>query len=529
MRDELLYARPNVRVEGLVNQFCAWLHVFAPVTAAMNLASLHMPMLDSFVDDPQSHADAVANPQMKGGFFIDVDRTRRAEIRELRDEIRKENGLAERFTQAVADAEDLMRTKATGYDLGPLYAQLPAELRGAVELVYDTDNRPQLRFMEALLYQSDLYRADRQSLDLSLDDGGVPPFALATPRLPGQGHLQIPTPLRNSGLDELFRTRRQPKRLSEVADALGVEDAADLALLRGLMASEPTVQPDRTIDGRGRIRYFGHACVLLQSPDVAVLTDPFVSSHVAAADSRFTYADLPDRIDYVLISHGHQDHIVPETLLHIRERVGTVVVPRNGGGNREDPSLRLFLEHLGFHVREVDAFDELTFDGGSITATPFFGEHGDLDIRAKSTYVVRIAGKSVFIGADSSGLEAALYTRIRRALGPVDIGFLGMECDGAPLTWLYRPLFTRPLPRKMSITRKFSGSNAAQAIDIVRELGLQQAFVYAMGEEEWLQHIMATTYTPDSYQLQQVAEFLTGCAELGVEAKHLLVRAEMRW
>lgn len=89
-------------------------------------------------------------------------------------------------------------------------------------------------------------------------------------------------------------------------------------------------------------------------------------------------------------------------------------------------------------MTEVDCFDELPFDGGSIIATPFLGEHCDLDVRAKATYVVRIAGKSVFIGADSSGLDATLYTRIRRTLGPVEIGFLGMECDGAPChgcTW----------------------------------------------------------------------------------------------
>ncbi|MBS2532114.1 MBL fold metallo-hydrolase [Catenulispora sp. NF23] len=529
MHDEPLYARPDIRVEGLINRFCAWLHVFAPVPAAMNLANLHLPMLDSFVEQPQVHADAVANPQMKGGFFINVDVARHGEIRELRDRIRKENELAERFAKAVADAEDMLRAQATGYDLSPLYAQLPDELRGTVELVYDTDNHAQLRFMEALLYKSDLYRPDLQALDLSLDDGTEPPFALATPRLPEPGHLQVPTPLRERGVDTLFAARNRPKRLSEIADALGVEDAAGLQTLRGLLSTEPTLRPDRTIDGGGRIRYFGHACVLLQSPTVSVLTDPFISSHTAAGDGRFTYDDLPDRIDYVVISHGHQDHVVPETLLRIRERVGTVIVPRNGGGNREDPSIRLFLEHLGFDVREADSFDEVPFDGGSIVATPFLGEHCDLDIRAKSTYVVRIAGKSVFIGADSSGLDAQLYARIRRALGPVDIGFLGMECDGAPLSWLYKALFTQPVSRKMSITRKLSGSNAAQAVDIVRELGIQQAFIYAMGQEEWLQHIMATSYTPESYQLQQVAEFLAACAERGVEATHLLVRGETRW
>ncbi|MBC9718903.1 MBL fold metallo-hydrolase [Streptomyces sp. TRM66268-LWL] len=528
MRDELLYVKPNIRIEGLLNRFCAWLHVYAPVPAAMNLASLHMPMLDSFVEHPQVHVDAVANPQMKGSFFINADVSRADEIRELRDDIRKENAAALAFADAVAKAENLLRTQATGYDLTPLYAQLPEELHGAVELVYDINNHPQLRFMEAMLYRSDIHRPDRQSIDLSLDDGSEPPFALSTPRLPGPGHLQLPLQLRHTGIDELFALRDKPRRLGEIADSLEITSEEDARQLRTLLTPEPTPVADRDVTSGGRIRYFGHACLLLQSPTVSIMVDPFISSHHAAGD-RFTYTDLPDHVDYVLITHGHQDHVVPETLLQMRGRIGTVVVPRNGGGHRQDPSLRLFLESLGFTVREVDDFDELTFEGGSIVATPFLGEHCDLDVRAKSTYMIRLAGKSVFVGADSSGLDRQLYHRIRRALGPADYGYLGMECDGAPLTWLYSSLFTQPVPRKMSITRKLSGSNAAQALGIVEELGIKHAYVYAMGQEDWLQHIMATSYTPESYQLQQVAEFLDGCKERDVQGTHLLVRQETRW
>jgi len=321
--------------------------------------------------------------------------------------------------------------------------------------------------------------------------------------------------------------RERPASEARIREMLCVADQ-QMDTLRTLLTADRAPVAGRTIEAGGRIRYFGHACVLLQSPSVSILVDPFISSDVAAG-GRFTYADLPDRLDYVLITHGHQDHVVPETLLQIRNRVGVVVVPRSGGGQRQDPSLRLFLRDLGFEVREVDDFDEIAFAGGRIVATPFLGEHSDLDIRAKSTYCVRLAGRSMFIGADSSGLDPQLYRHIRAAVGPADIGFLGMECDGAPLTWLCRPLFTQPVPRQMSVTRKLSGSNAAQAADIVRELGIQQAFVYAMGEEDWLQHVMATSYTPESFQLQQVAEFVATCRDQGVAAEHLYRQREIAW
>lgn len=528
MSEGALYVRPNVRLEGLINRFFAWLHVVAPVPAAMNLANLQLPMMDSYVRHPEVHVAAVANPKMKGGFFINVDRSRAEEIQELRDELRRENQQLLDLAEAVKEAESLLRAQATGYDLTPLYAQLPDALRGYVELVYDVNHHPSLRFLEPLLYRSPYYQESRQSIQLTLDDGSSPPFILSTPRLPAPGALQLPLPLRHTGIDELFAMRTKPQPLEDVAAALEISDDADARVLRSFLTTEPTLSDDREVASGGRVRYFGHACLLLQSPTTSIIVDPFISSHHTAGD-RFTYVDLPDHIDLCLITHGHQDHIVLETLLQLRGKIGQVVVPRNGGGHRQDPSVRLYLEQLGFQVREVEDFDELGFPGGRVIACPFLGEHCDLDIRGKSSYWVEIAGRRIFLGADTSGLEAEMYARVRDAVGPTDLAFLGMECDGAPLTWLYSALFTEPVPRKMAITRKLSGSNAEQATNIVDRLGASEAYVYAMGQEDWLQHVMATSYTPESYQLKQVAEFLENCRERGVRAEHLLKQKELRW
>lgn len=528
MSSEPLYLKPNVRIEGLVNQFVAWTHVYAPVSGSMTLANLLFPIMDSFVQRPEVHVAAAANPKMKGGFFINAPESRADEVRDLRDRILREESAALAFAAAIKKAEDLLRAQATGYDLSPLYAQLPPELRGYVELVYDVNHHPSLRFLEPLLYRSQVHRRERESIELSLDDGSEPPFILSTPRLAQPGHLQLPLPLNHSGIDELFALRTAPQPFEQIAKALEISTGEQEQLLRTLLTPEPTMAADRDIDSGGRIRYFGHACILLQSPTTSILVDPFISSNPAAGD-RFTYVDLPDRIDYCLITHAHQDHVVLETLLQLRHKIDTVVVPRNGGGHRQDPSIRLFLEQIGMTVREVEDFDEIAFDGGRIVAAPFFGEHCDLDIRAKSSYWVHIAGKGVFVGADTSGLESELYGRIRDAVDTTDIAFIGMECDGAPLTWLYSSLFTQPVPRKMAITRKLSGSNAAQATGILEQLGAREAYVYAMGQEDWLQHVMATSYTPESYQLLQVAEFLDTCKQRGVHAEHLLVRKELRW
>ena len=425
-----------------------------------------------------------------------------------------------------ADAYEILRQSASGFDLRPLYRKLPPVLSGLVELVYDIDNQPSLRFLEPLIYAS-RYAEDRQSVQLSLDHGAQRPFVLSTPRLPGADVLELDIAFRHPGLEELFQARVHATTLAKLIDALEI-DAGQATHLAGLLADAPDLAEDRHIDSGARIRYFGHACLLMQTPQAAVLTDPWVSSDTAAA-GRYTYRDLPDHIDLALVTHGHHDHVVLETLLQLRGRVGTVVVPRSSGGNLVDPSIGLYLSQAGLPVLEVDPFSEVEFPGGKVIATPFIGEHADLDIRAKSTYCVEIGGRRMFAGADSSGIDPGLYRAMRHHVGRVDIAFLGMECAGAPLTWTYGALVMRPMTKGMSDSRTLSGSDAAQAAAIMTELGAAEAYVYAMGEESWLVHVMATSYNPDSYQLKQVDEFMTWCADHGIKSGHLFGQHEWRW
>ncbi|MFJ9373230.1 MBL fold metallo-hydrolase [Streptomyces sp. NPDC101455] len=527
MADEQLFLRPKVIIEPLVDRFYVWPHTLAPIQAAMNLAFLQVPLLESYLQSPKVHVAASHNPELRGGYFINIPEERAAEVRNLLATIKRERAEMLRFAEAIAEGQELLRANASGFDLTPLYSKLPQELGGLVELAYDTDNQAQMRFLEPLAYHSGIYQEERQSVQLSFETGIERPFILSTPRLPSPDVLELAIPFRHAGLEELFTSRIRPTTLSHLRESLGLDDA-QAARLSGMLSEQPSLAEDRHIDAGGRIRYFGHACLVLQTPEAAIVTDPFISADNTAGD-RYTLDDLPDFIDLVVITHGHQDHIVLETLLQLRGRVGSVVVPRASRGNLADPSIALMLRHQGFPVIEVDDFDEVEFPGGKVTATPFLGEHCDLDIRGKSTYWAELAGKKVFIGADSSGIDPLLYRYVKRHLGTADIAFLGMECDGAPLTWLYQALLTKPVTKKMSNSRKLSGSNAAQAADIMVELGAKEAYVYAMGEEPWLGHVMATTYTEDTYQIKQIDEFMTWCKDRGVKAGHLYGQQEWRW
>jgi L-ascorbate metabolism protein UlaG (beta-lactamase superfamily) len=527
MGDEPRFLRPDVIIEPLVDRFYAWLHTVAPVQAAMNLAFVQLPLLESYLQSPQVHVNACRNPELRGGFFVNVEAGRSDEIRDLVAVIKRDRANMLSFAAAVAQAEEIVREGAAGFDLTPLYPKLPAALSGLVEIAYDTSNQPAVRFIEPLAYASSAHTEDRQSVQLSLETGVERPFILSTPRLTAPGVLDLHIPFRHPGLTELLAARVRATTLGRLREMLELGDE-EAARLSRLLATEPDLAADRHIAGGGRIRYFGHACLVLQTPEAAIVTDPFISADCSAGD-RFTYRDLPDHIDLVLITHGHQDHIVLETLLALRGRVGAVVVPRSSRGSMADPSLALYLSSLGLPVTEVDDFGEVEFPGGTVIATPFLGEHADLDIRAKSTYCVRLAGRTVFVGADSSGIDPGLYRYMREHVGTVDMAFLGMECAGAPLTWLYQALFTRPVTKKMSDSRTLSGSNAAQAAAIMTELGASEAYIYAMGEESWLGHVMATSYNEDSYQLKQIDEFMTWCADHGIKADHLFGQHEWTW
>jgi L-ascorbate metabolism protein UlaG (beta-lactamase superfamily) len=527
MGGEPRFLRQDVIVEPLVDGFYAWLHSVAPVQAAMNLAFSQVPLLESYLQSPQVHVNASANPDLRGGFFVNVPESRAGEVRDLLAGVKRDRASMLRLAGAVAEAEEVVRQGAAGFALAPLYPRLPAELGGLVEIAYDTSNQPQVRYLEPVAYACGAYDASRQRVQLSVESGTERPFIMSTPRLGGPGVLDVGVPFAHEGLAELFCGRFAPVTLDGLVMSLGL-DGAQAGLLGGWLGEGPDLAADRHVAAGARIRYFGHACLVLQTERAAVVTDPFISADVTARD-RFTFRDLPDWIDLVLVTHGHQDQIVLETMLALRGRVGQVVVPRSGRGSLADPSLGLYLSHVGMPVIEVDDFAEVAFPGGKVTATPFLGEHADLDIRAKSTYCVELGGRRVFVGADSSGIDPVVYRHIRAHAGPVDMAFLGMECAGAPLTWLYQALLTRPVTKKMSDSRTLSGSNAAQAAAIMTELGAGEAYVYAMGEEPWLGHVMATSYTDDSYQLKQVAEFMTWCAGHGIKSDHLLGQHEWRW
>jgi L-ascorbate metabolism protein UlaG (beta-lactamase superfamily) len=83
-----------------------------------------------------------------------------------------------------------------------------------------------------------------------------------------------------------------------------------------------------------RLHELAHGCYffLFFLNEVSLLVDPLISYDVGAEPERLTLQDLPEKIDYVLLTPSHSDHTVFETLLQIRHKVGQVVVPKGNSG-----------------------------------------------------------------------------------------------------------------------------------------------------------------------------------------------------
>jgi L-ascorbate metabolism protein UlaG (beta-lactamase superfamily) len=519
-----VYLRSNVIAEPLFNFWYAWSYLISPATVPMYLTNLHLPIMRSFVAAPEVHAATFRDPKMVGAPFINYDASKVGEIRALLDRTTREQAHMIKFAEAVKELDALLATKPRGMSLEPCYAEVPPVLRGYVELIYDMNNNVSFRFLEGLLYKSRYYDTSLQSLSLSVINDDYRPFVFSTPRLESNDTTIVKVPFASERVDELFRMKRAPKPRGYLADVLGIRDESRID---SFVTEEPP-RPAARYAGEGvRIRYYSHACILIETRNISILTDPVMSYRYPTSIERYTYDDLPEVIDYVLISHNHQDHCVYETLLPLRHKVRNIVVPASGGGVA-DPSLKLLFKHIGMKsVIELSEMEEVSVGGGVLTSVPFLGEHADLDIRTKTGYFLKLEGRSIYIGADSCNIDPEMFRRLHECVGDVDVLFIGMECDGAPLTWLYGPLLTKPIPRKMEQTRRFNGCNYPQAVTVVDTLRPKQAYVYAMGLEPWLVYLTSLAYPADALPMTESNKLVDYCRGKGIVSERLLYQKEL--
>jgi len=158
-------------------------------------------------------------------------------------------------------------------------------------------------------------------------------------------------------------------------------------------------------DGENSIIYVGHATTLIHLDGLNILTDPNFSNRVLITKRRIApgikIENLP-RLDLILISHGHFDHLDMRSLRRLWEmgQRPPVVVAQG---------LAKFPRKAGFEeVRELSVWEQIEVDGLSITAVPAHHFPGRSPLNRKTTYqgyVVEGKGGTVYFAGDTGLFE----------------------------------------------------------------------------------------------------------------------------
>ncbi len=179
-----------------------------------------------------------------------------------------------------------------------------------------------------------------------------------------------------------------------------------------------------------RVTWLGHSALLLELDGLKILTDPVFCQRASPASfagpKRFQPApvsvrELP-RLDAVLVSHDHYDHLCAPTIRELAARDVPFVTALGVGAH---------LEAWGVpagRITELDWWEEALFAGGklSFTATPaqhFSGRGmGDRNHTLWASWVLRTDHQRVFFSGDT-GLTPE-FAEIRQRQGPFDLVML---------------------------------------------------------------------------------------------------------
>jgi L-ascorbate metabolism protein UlaG (beta-lactamase superfamily) len=144
-----------------------------------------------------------------------------------------------------------------------------------------------------------------------------------------------------------------------------------------------------------RLRWLGHATVLVELGGVRVLTDPLLRRRILHL-RRAVPLDLSelDEVDAILLSHAHYDHLDPPSLRRL-PRGAEVVVPRGAGE---------LVGRQGFEtVTEVDQGDEVAVGGLRVRAVP--AAHESRRMRGSRTealgYLLEGDGRRIYFPGDT--------------------------------------------------------------------------------------------------------------------------------
>jgi len=185
-----------------------------------------------------------------------------------------------------------------------------------------------------------------------------------------------------------------------------------------------------------RVTWLGHSAFLLEIEGYKFLLDPMLAQSAAPFSfmvKRFNpipieISELP-KIDAVIYSHDHYDHLDHRTVIQLKDKVDRFFTPLGVGSH---------LKKWGVaenKITELDWWNEQSFNGITLTCTPaqhFSGRtFGTKSSTLWCSWVIKSKTSSLFFNGDSGYFEG--FKEIGDKYGPFDLCML--ECGQYNKLW----------------------------------------------------------------------------------------------
>jgi len=190
------------------------------------------------------------------------------------------------------------------------------------------------------------------------------------------------------------------------------------------------IVPAARVEGEALVATMvGHATVLLQTAGLNILTDPIWSERASpvsfAGPKRVTapgirFEDLP-KIDLVIVSHGHWDHLDVPSLKMLWERDRPLILVPLGHG--------ALLAAEGVETREVDWGEAVVVGPATVVSEPV--QHWtsrwavDRNRALWAGYTIILPGGNVYFAGDTGYGNGQFFRDVKRH-GPVRLAMLPM-------------------------------------------------------------------------------------------------------
>lgn len=210
----------------------------------------------------------------------------------------------------------------------------------------------------------------------------------------------------------------------------------------------PTIKFDKsilTINEKNSVTWFGHSTILIKLDNKIILIDPVFNnaspfSNILGSapfkyENTISAKDLPDRIDFILITHDHYDHLDYKTIKEIHSKVAKFLVPLG---------VKAHLMKWGVpysKIEEFDWYDKNLYNKIDFIFTPTRHFSGralrDRFATLWGGWIINSKSNNFYISGDGGYFDE--FKNIGRKYGPFDIVFI--ENGAYNPRWQYIHLF----------------------------------------------------------------------------------------